>query len=70
MFQQTLCGDTEHFEEFGQILSYLPASASHRNRRTERNRKEETVNTIDMPVQGHNVMARGGGGYGGYSMPK
>lgn len=36
------------------IFSYLPVSASHR--KTEKNRKEETVNTCNMPVQGQNVM--------------
>lgn len=53
MFQQL--GDDTRL--LGTIFSYLPVSASHRNRRTEKNRRKETVNTINMPVQGHNVMA-------------
>lgn len=58
MFQQSPWGGRWSFKGGGlTIFSYLPVSASHRNRRTEKNRKEETVNTINMPVQGHNVMA-------------
>lgn len=53
MFQESLWGEAGHL---GTIFSYLPVSASHRNRRTEKNRKEETVNTINMPVQGHTVV--------------
>lgn len=35
------------------MVSYLPASASHRNRKEQKGRD---MNTISMPVQGHSVM--------------